>query len=79
MQHVHNLKKVNEDDHGIMEICIECKMKIVSKKDPRNGRIDNKKYIKNHLRDTAQPFGRTSKVFGKYYGAEAGYINRFKK
>lgn len=77
--HVHNFKKVNENNDGILEICIECKAKLTTKKDPRNGRIDNKKYIKNHLRDTAQPFGRTAKVFGKYYGEEAGYINRFKK
>lgn len=78
MKHQHLYKTINDNSDGLLEICIECKHRLITKKDPRNGRIDNKKYIKEHTRDTAQPNGRTSKVFKKYYGEHAGYISRFK-
>lgn len=68
MNHTHNWKKVNETNEGILEICIECKKRLSTKKDPQTGRIDNRKYAKEHSRDIAQPFGRTSKIFKKYYG-----------
>ena len=68
MNHQHNYKTINDSVDGKLEICIECKHKNSFKKDPKTGRIDNKKYLKEHARDTAQPTGRTSKIFGKYYG-----------
>jgi len=71
-------KTVNDNKDGLLEICIICKRKLVTKKDPKTGRIDNRKYLKEHVRETAQPFGRTSKIFNRYYGEEAGYISRFK-
>lgn len=76
--HQHTFRKINEDSHGILEVCTECKYRLVTRKDPKTARIDNKKYLETHQRDTAQPTGRTSKVFKKYYGSEAGVISRFK-
>ena len=76
--HTHNYRIINDSKEGSLEICIVCKKRLVTKKDPKTGRIDNKKYLKEHSRDTAQPRGRTSKIFNKYYGEEAGYISKFK-
>ena len=75
--HAHNFKVIKEDSQGIREICVECKFVLKTPKG-KTGRIDNRKYLKEHQRDTAQPFGRTSKIFNKYYGEEAGYISKFK-
>lgn len=79
MEHIHNYKKINEDNSGIKEICRECRKILITKKDPKTQRIDNKKYIKEHKRDTLQPWGITGKLFKKYYPNESGYISRFKK
>lgn len=76
--HAHNFRVVKETPDGRTEICVECKYKVSFKKE-KNGRIDNKKYLATHQRDTAQPNGRTRKIFEKYYGKEAGYISKFKK
>jgi len=67
MQHIHNFRKITETPDGIREICVECKHQNSYKKD-KTGRIDNRKYLKEHQRDTAQPGGRTGKIFRKYYG-----------
>ena len=66
--HYCTYKTVNENNEGKLEICIECKKKVTTKKDPKTGRIDNKKYLASHMRDVAQPTGRTAKIFKKYYG-----------
>lgn len=79
MEHQHNYKTINDNADGRLEICIECKKRLVTRKDSKTNRIDNKKYIKEHTRDTAQPFGRTGKIFIKHYGDSAQYISRFKK
>ena len=76
--HTHNYKIVNDSKEGTLEICIECKHRNSFKKDPKTGRIDNRKYLKEHQRDTAQPFGRTGKLFRKIYGDDAQYISKFK-
>ena len=79
MEHIHQYKLISENKDGRVEICVECKKRLTTKKDSRNGRIDNKVYLKEHSRDLAQPTGRTSKLFSKIYGEEAGYISRYKK
>lgn len=68
MEHVHNYRTINENLDGRMEMCLFCKKKLITKKDAQTGRIDNKKYIKEHVLDTAQPEGKTGKIFKKYYG-----------
>jgi len=76
--HLHNFRKVNENKDGIVEICVECKFRLITKKDSSCGRIDNRKYLQEHKLDTLQPFGRTGKLFRKYYGDDAQYISKFK-
>lgn len=51
-----------------VEVCTKCGKKVVYFKDIRTGRIDNKKYLRDHIRDTVQPFGRTRKLFLMIYG-----------
>lgn len=76
MPHICDWKVVNDNSDGRMEVCKECHRKLITRKDTRTGRIDNRKYLKEHIRDTAQPHGRTGKIFKKYYGD--GEISRFK-
>jgi len=68
MEHIHTYKLIRENPDGRLEICKVCKHKLRTQKDPKTGRIDNKKYLKEHIADTAQPTGVTAKVFGKLYG-----------
>lgn len=65
--HHHDYVIVKETKDGIMEVCRECKKRNFIRKGQK-GRIDNKQYLKDHVRDTAQPTGATSKIFNKYYG-----------
>ena len=51
MKHSCDYKKVNENNDGILEICQICKKRLVTKKDPKTGRIDNKRYIEAHIKD----------------------------
>lgn len=67
MQHHHDYIIVSNNPDGMVEVCKECKGRLVTKKDNK-GRIDNNVYLKEHIRDTAQPTGATSKIFKKYYG-----------
>jgi len=78
VEHQHTFRTIADTKEGKREVCTECKFVLSTRKDPKTGRIDNKKYLKTHARDLAQPFGRTSKIFNKYYGEEAGYISKFK-
>lgn len=69
-------RQVNDNQDGRVEICKICKKKLVTKKDSKTGRIDNRKYLKEHQRDTAQPVGRTGKIFARYYGEAPKDIRR---
>ena len=64
--HLHNYRIVGSNPQAIIEVCIECKKRLVTKAD-KNGRIDNATYLKEHARDTAQPTGATKKIFDRYY------------
>lgn len=50
-----------------VERCSFCGKKVRYHKD-RQGRIDNQKYLRDHIRHTAQPFGATRKIFEEIYG-----------
>ena len=67
-EHYHDYETVSENSDGLVEICRECKKRLVTKKAPDSGRIDNKTYLKEHIRDTAQPGGATDKIFRQFYG-----------
>lgn len=51
-----------------VEVCQFCGKKVVYHKEPGTGRIDNAKYLRDHIRDTVQPFGRTRRLFLEIYG-----------
>jgi len=67
MTHYHDYITLRESAEAKVEICRECKKQLITKKD-RLGRIDNDLYLKEHVRDTAQPGGRTGKIFERFYG-----------
>lgn len=67
MKHVHDLKHLFEDRGGIVEVCKTCKAKVKTRKGT-DSRINNRQYLKEHVKDLAQPHGRTGKVFKKFHG-----------
>jgi len=65
--HAHDYKIIKSDSLSVTEVCIECKKKLITKMD-KKGRTDNREYLKEHSRDTAQPTGATKHIFDKYHG-----------
>ena len=53
---------------ALIEICRFCSKKVIYGK--VGGKIDNKKFLRDHIRATVQPFGKTHKLFEKIYGME---------
>ena len=51
-----------------VEVCIFCSKRVIYNKHPVTGLMDHRQYLADHLRDTAQPFGRTAKTFERIYG-----------
>lgn len=66
MIHYHNYELVGENAEAIVEVCKECKHKLISRKDEK-GRTDNQAYLKEHARDFSQPTGATKKIFNRFY------------
>src|SRR3990167_7481721 len=52
---------------AVIEVCTQCGKKVVYNKIGK--RIDNAKYLRDHIRSTIQPYGKTQKLFYKIYGA----------
>ena len=50
-----------------VEKCPDCKKKIVTKTG-KDGRINNRKYLKEHAAHFAQPVGKTAKLYRQTYG-----------
>lgn len=67
MTHYHKYKIVGQNEKAVVEICEECKHKLITRKN-KDGRIDNKTYLKEHARDFAQKIGPTANIFRQYYG-----------
>ena len=59
-----------EDESLIAERCIQCGKRESYRK--IDGRIDNPKYLRDHIRDFLQPSGPTENLFWHVYG-RAGY------
>lgn len=55
---------------ALIEVCVNCGKRVVYFKKSR-GRINNQKYLRDHIRHTVQPFGKTSKLFMQIYGDRA--------
>ena len=62
-----DFKPIVDNSEAQVEICVQCSKKVIYRKD-ETGRIDNAKYLRDHIRDTVQPFGRTRKIFLEIYG-----------
>jgi hypothetical protein len=69
-----DFKILLDNDEAQVERCVRCMRKVIYNK--RDGRIDNEKYRKDHIRDFCQPFGVTSKVYEKVYGAKMLALRR---
>lgn len=64
-----------EDQSALAEECTFCGKRIAYNK--VDGRIDNAKYLHDHVRDFLQPHGRTANLFWFVYGQEG--FDRIKK
>jgi len=62
----HNFTVIHSDQHTQVEVCKDCGFKKQYKK--IDNRINNQEYLKDHVRDFAQPTGPTAKIFERYYG-----------
>lgn len=61
-----------------VEKCPDCKKKIVTRAG-KDGRIDNRKYLKEHEAHFAQPFGKTAGLYKKVYGEAVNKSAQIKK
>ena len=66
MGHLHTFQVLSSTAEEQVERCTECGEK--KRYRQINGRSDNNQYLKDHIRDFAQPGGATNAVFQKYYG-----------
>ena len=62
----HDLIILHENDKIKVEACQICNKKFRWHKGPR-GRVDNQEYLKAHVRNFAQRFGATKRVYMKVY------------
>lgn len=65
--HIHNYRTIQDTTRATVEVCTECKKKLITKMD-KKGRIDNKTYREEHERDLLQPTGKTKQNFDRFYG-----------
>lgn len=65
MKHLHNCQTIRDDNEVVIDICKECKAKLIYRKCRHSERIDNDQYRKDHQRDFLQ---RGDKLWNKYYG-----------
>lgn len=60
-------KVIRDLPDALIEVCVSCGKKVCYNK-AKDGTVDNSKYLRDHLRDTLQPYGRTKELFYKIYG-----------
>lgn len=72
--HLCTYSVVQDNKEAQVEVCTECGDKKVYKK--IDERVDSQAYLKDHVRDFAQPGGRTDKIFKQYYGKPSGDIRK---
>lgn len=51
---------------AVVEACTICQKKLIYYK--RDGKINEAEYYRDHLRDFAQPYGSTAKIFYRIHG-----------
>lgn len=64
----HDFNLLKESPSEQVEVCIICGLKKRYRK--VQDRVDNKAYYEDHLRDFAQPRGKTRGLFNKFYGKQ---------
>ena len=53
---------------AVIERCRYCNRRVIY--NVVGGRIDNQKYLRDHVRDFCQPYGATDSVYREIYGSE---------
>ena len=53
-----------------VEVCEFCGKKLIYNKEKTTGRVDNSQYLRDHIRDTVQPYGATHGLYMEIYGRE---------
>jgi len=66
----HDLKPLQDTGRVKWEVCIICTKKFRWNK-AYKGRIQNKAYLEAHIRNFAQRFGPTKRIYHKIYKSEA--------
>jgi len=65
----HDMLRLGENPHQIWEKCKLCGKTFHWNKGYK-GRVENEAYLKAHVREFAQEFGATKRVFKKLYNPE---------
>lgn len=65
----HDYKPIHETVNYKWEVCHFCGKKVKWNKRAK-GRVDNKKYLEAHVRNFAQRWGRTKRVYHQIYKPE---------
>lgn len=66
---LHNFLMIIDTSEVIIERCENCGKK--TRYNKNGGKYDKNKYLRAHLRDTLQPYGRTGKLFREIYGTKS--------
>lgn len=62
----HDPIRFREETDAVIEGCKLCNKKLIYYK--RDGKINEAEYYYDHIRDFAQPYGSTAKIFDRIYG-----------
>ena len=62
----HNIRVIKDTKEAKWELCMICSKKWRWNKGYK-GRIENKEYLKVHVRNFAQKFGATKRIYNKIY------------
>jgi hypothetical protein len=68
MSHIHDYKVLVDNAEVKKERCKICRKIVTFTKERWTGRIDNNRYLKEHIRNFAQPWGRTGNQYRRIYG-----------
>lgn len=69
----HDLKIIRETKVAKWEVCYICNKKFKYNLGYRS-RVDNNKYLRDHVRNFAQKFGATKRIYNKIYHPEKTII-----
>jgi hypothetical protein len=70
----HDPIRFHDYPDAVVEGCKLCNRKLIYNK--HDGRINEAEYYNDHIRDFAQPYGSTRKIFERIYGKAGGVAVR---